>query len=213
MPRVAREATRGFANFAVAMSDRAIRATIFASSTPQTNPAFTKASAEFGDLLAKAGGVVVFGGGNAGCMGACYNAAIKAGGRVHGITHRMFCKPGGSSLSEENAADLESLEIVEGKDLTERKRRLLDAGDCLVTLPGGVGTFDELFMAIAERGVGCSDLPVLLLNTNGYYDGSIAQMVQAQKDGMLRKPWEAYVDVVTTPAEAVAWYDMKRSNP
>ena len=116
-------------------------------------------------------------------------------------------------MSEENAADLESLEIVEGKDLTERKRRLLDAGDCLVTLPGGVGTFDELFMAIAERGVGCSDLPVLLLNTNGYYDGSIAQMVQAQKDGMLRKPWEAYVDVVTTPAEAVAWYDMKRSNP
>ena len=42
------------------------------------------------------------------------------------------------------AAELESLEIVEGKDLTLRKRRLLDAGDCLVTLPGGVGTFDEV---------------------------------------------------------------------
>ena len=42
------------------------------------------------------------------------------------------------------AADLESLEIIEGKDLTVRKRRLLDAGDCLVTLPGGVGTFDEV---------------------------------------------------------------------
>lgn len=189
------------------MSDQEppVRVTVFASSTPQTSPAFTAASAEFGKLLANAGGHIVFGGGNAGCMGAVFNAVLEAGGKVHGITHRMFCKPGGSSLTEENAADLESLEIVEGRDLTMRKRRLLDAGDCLVTLPGGVGTFDELFMAIAERGVGCSDLPVLILNTDGYYDGSIAQLTAALDGGMLRKHWTEYVDVVTTPEAAVAW--------
>ena len=184
---------------------RAIRVTVFASSTPQTAPAFTAASAEFGRLLAEAGGVAVFGGGNAGCMGAFFAASVKSGGRVHGITHRMFVKPGGSSLSEENAAELESLEIVEGSDLTMRKRRLLDAADCLVTLPGGVGTFDELFMAIAERATGCGKLPVLVLNTGGYYNGAIEQLKRADEEGMLRSRWQALLEVVDTPAEAVAW--------
>jgi uncharacterized protein (TIGR00730 family) len=115
-----------------------VRITVFASSTPQTAAAYQAASAKFGRLLAREGHVLVFGGGNAGCMGSVYEAAKAAGGRVHGITHRMFVKKGGSSLSEENAADLECLEIVEGSDLTMRKRRLLDAGDCLVALPGGV---------------------------------------------------------------------------
>ena len=126
-------------------ADSAICVTVFASSTPQTSPKFAAASEDFGRLLAQAGGVAIFGGGNAGCMGAFYDGARKAGGRVRGITHRMFVKPGGSSLSEENAVELESLEIIEGRDLTMRKRRLLDAADCLVALPGGVGTFDELY--------------------------------------------------------------------
>lgn len=81
-----------------------IRVTVFASSTPQTTAAFTAASAEFGQLLAQQGGQLVFGGGNAGCMGAVFQGALKAGGKVHGITHRMFCKPGGSSLTEENVS-------------------------------------------------------------------------------------------------------------
>ena len=187
---------------------RAVRVTIFGSSTPQTLPVYTAAAEAFGRGLARAGGHGVFGGGNAGCMGAFYDGMIAERGCVHGITHRMFIKPGGSSLSEENAGNLESLEIVEGIDLTVRKRRLLDAGDCLVSLPGGVGTFEELWMAITERALGCGGgggLPVLLLNTNGYYDGAIAQLDAAAKAGMLRLPLSAYMDVVTTPEDAVAW--------
>ena len=125
---------------------------------------------------------------------------------MHGITHRMFVKPGGSSLSEENAVELELLEIVEGHDLTMRKRRLLDAGDCLVALPGGIGTFDELFMAIAEMGMPTGgNLPVLALNTDGYYDGSMQQLQRAFDDGLLRQHWTKYVTFVNTPEEAIAW--------
>ena len=86
-----------------------------------------------------------------------------------------------------------------------RKRRLLDAADCLVALPGGTGTFDELWMAVGERGVGCGTLPVLILNSDGYYDGSIAQMKRAHADGLLRHPLSAYFEVVDTPQDAVAW--------
>lgn len=132
------------------MADSAIRVTVFASSTPQTAEVHTASSKEFGIQLANAGAIAVFGGGNAGCMGAFYEGMIAAGGRVRGITHRMFVKPGGSSLNEENAGNLESLEIVEGRDLTMRKRRLLDAGDCLVALPGGVGTLDERASPLAS---------------------------------------------------------------
>ena len=188
-----------------------VRVTIFASSTPWTAAAHSTASKEFGRLLAEAGCVAVFGGGNAGCMGAFYEGVRAAGGRVHGITHRMFVEPGGSgsSLTKEDAGELESLEIVEGKDLTMRKRRLLDAGDCLVALPGGVGTLDELFMAVTENGVAMFSkqplLPILLLNVDGYYDGVIEQMRRAKADGMLRHEVPFYFHVVSTPAEAVAW--------
>ena len=181
------------------------RVTVFASSTPNTSPNLISVSTEFGRLLAERGCVGVFGGGNAGCMGAFAEAMHSAGGRIHGITHRMFIKPGGSSFSEENASALQSLEIVEGRDLTMRKRRLLDACDCIVALPGGVGTFDELWMAIAELGVHCGDRPVCLLNVDGYYDGSIEQLKRADKDGLLRKPWSAYVKVVETAQAAVEW--------
>jgi predicted Rossmann-fold nucleotide-binding protein len=68
-------------------------------------------------------------------------------------------------------------------------------------------------MAIAERGVGCSELPVLLLNTDGYYDGSIRQLTRAYDDGMLRKHWTKYVDVVTTPKEAVEWCLKQKRRP
>ena len=191
--------------------DDAIRVTVFASSTPETAAVFVEAAAEFGRGAAQAGLVSVFGGGNAGCMGAFYKAVHATGGRLRGITHRMFVKPGGSSLSEENAAELESLEIVEGRDLTMRKRRLLDAGDCLVALPGGVGTFDELFMAIGERGLpNGGGLPVLVLNTNGYYDGALQQLQRAHKEGMLRKHWTDYAEVVTTPQAAVEWCSRQR---
>ena len=67
-------------------------------------------------------------------------------------------------------------------DLMMRKRRLLDAGDCLVVLPGGTGTFDELFMAIGERGSFGATLPVLLLNVDGYYDGYEALIKKANDD-------------------------------
>ena len=96
------------------MRDDAVRVTIFGSSTPQTKQVHKDAAHEFGQLLAKAGGVGVFGGGNAGCMGSFFDGVKSIGGRVQGITHRMFIQPGGSSLDKENAHELESLEIVEG---------------------------------------------------------------------------------------------------
>ena len=68
-------------------------------------------------------------------------------------------------------------------------------------------------MAITERGVGCGDLPVLIINTDGYYDGVITQLTRAWDEGMLRKHWTEYVEVVETPAAAVEWCLKQRRRP
>lgn len=68
-------------------------------------------------------------------------------------------------------------------------------------------------MAIAELGVGCSELPVLVLNVDGYYDGSIMQLKRAGDEGMLRQPWNAYIEIVDTPAAAVKWCMQQKTRP
>ena len=97
----------------------------------------------------------------------------------------------------------DELIITRGDDLSERKRLLFERGQCLISLPGGVGTIDELFDAIAGVHVGLSTLPICLVNTDGYYDGVIAQLERAQTDQLLRKPWRELLTVVDTPEEAL----------
>ena len=190
--------------------ENGLRVTVFASSC-EGPPGYMRLARELGEGLAKAGLVAVFGGGSLGCMGAMAGAAEEAGGWVHGITHRQFMG-GKGSFSEEACETLQRLDVVHGSDLNERKMRLFAAGHCLVCLPGGVGTFDELFVAVALLATGFrSALPICVINTpapdgsGGFYDGIIAQLARADADGLLRKPWRDYLSVVSSAEEAVAW--------
>ena len=182
----------------------AIRVTVFASAAGSTADAYMEAASDLGTRIARAGLITVFGGGNAGCMGALSDAVRAAGGKVHGISHVQFVGSSGIDLEEASGQGIR-LDIVKGDDLSERKKRLIDAGHCLVCLPGGVGTFDELFMAIALVAVKLRELPIVVVNTDGYYDGTIAQLERAERDGLLRRPAREYVTFVRTPAEAVEW--------
>ena len=125
-------------------------------------------------------------------MGALHRATKAAGGVVHCVIHETF-------VDEELALGADELIITRGDDLSERKRLLFERGQCLISLPGGVGTIDELFDAIAGVHVGLSTLPICLVNTDGYYDGVIAQLERAQTDQLLR-PAEL-LTVVDTPEE------------
>lgn len=184
--------------------NRAIRATVFASAAPSTAEAYTEAAHDLGTRLAKAGMICVFGGGNAGCMGALCDGSRAAGGAVHGITHEKFVGDSGFDM-EQAQADGISLDIIQGDDLSQRKQHLVAAGHCLICLPGGVGTLDELFMCLAMVATKFRDLPIVIVNVDGYYDGTIAQMERAERDGLLRQPSSQLMTVVNTPAEAVEW--------
>ncbi len=172
--------------------------TCFASASSKTPRAYVEAAAQLGECLSRAGLVCVNGGGATGCMGALNDAVKANNGRAHGVIHQQW-------IGEEEAHGLEKMTIVGGNDLQERKRLLLESGDCLIALPGGVGTLDELFEAVAGVAVRLSTLPIVLINTGGYYDGTILQLRRAEEEGLLRCPASQLLHVVKTPAEAVDW--------
>ena len=93
--------------------------------------------------------------------------------------------------------ELSELEIVDS--LTERKVRMGDLSDAFLSLPGGIGTMDELFEALSWAQLGLETKPNGLLNVNGYYDGLIAFLDRATADGFLKPKHHALLHVSTDP--------------
>lgn len=140
-----------------------MRICVYCASSASCNPAYHQAAERLGGLLAQAGCTVVYGGGGVGSMGALADGALAAGGEVIGIIPRFMTEV------EWQHPGLARLDVVE--DMRERKHRLLTGSDAVVALPGGCGTFEELFEAITLKRLGLYCQPIVLVNTLGFYDG------------------------------------------
>lgn len=143
-------------------SEDSRRVLVFCASSRSCDPAYHAAAAVLGRALALAGDTVVFGGGGVGSMGALANSALEAGGRVIGIQPRFMRE------LEWTHPGLSELVLVD--DMQERKREMLRVADAIVTLPGGSGTFEELFEAITSKRLGLYPKPIVILNQRGFYD-------------------------------------------
>jgi len=119
------------------------------------------AAAEVGRALAKRGIGVVYGGGRLGLMGAVADAALEAGGEVIGIIPEALV---GAEVAHKGCTELH---VVSG--MHERKARFTDLSDGFITIPGGVGTMDELWEAISWSQLGYHSKPVGVLNIAGFY--------------------------------------------
>lgn len=138
------------------------RVTVYAASSQALAPVYLDAAQRLGHTLGQAGFDVVFGGGGTGLMGATADGALAAGAAVHGIMPEFLL------AVEQGHPGLTSLEIVD--DMRTRKARLLEGSDAVIALPGGCGTFEELFEAMTLKRLGQFLGPIILVNTNGYYD-------------------------------------------
>ena len=148
---------------------------VYCGSKPGTNPLFTQAAIEVGQWIAARGGQLVYGGGSGGLMGVVADATLAAGGRVVGIIPK--------ALEEKEWAHHGCTELHIVDNMHERKRMMAERADAFVALPGGIGTFDELFEVWTWRQLGYHGKPIGLLNTAGYYDGLLAflrQTVESQ---------------------------------
>ena len=131
-----------------------------------------------GEGLALRGIGVVYGGGRLGLMGAVAKGALDAGGEVIGII------PEALASSEVANHDCTQLHTVSG--MHERKQRFTDLSDGFVTIPGGVGTMDELWEAISWAQLGYHDNPVGLLNAFGFFDHLLAFNRHMAEVGFIR---------------------------
>lgn len=142
--------------------DHIRRVTVYASSSNALADSYYDAAARLGTVLGAAGLEIVYGGGGVGLMRAMADNALAAGAHVHGVIPHFL------NTVEHGHKNLSRLEVVE--DMRERKHRMIAESHAVISLPGGSGTFEELFEVLTLKRLGLFLGPVVLVNTNAYFD-------------------------------------------
>jgi uncharacterized protein (TIGR00730 family) len=153
---------------------------VFAGSNAGTNPAYAETARGLGELLARRGITLVFGGGRVGLMGAASQGARTAGGKVIGVI------PSALQRKELAYDGVDLTELIVVRSMHERKARMAELSDGFVALPGGFGTFEEICEMITWAQLGIHRKPCGLIDVGGYFDGLLAQFDRAVADGLLR---------------------------
>ena len=138
------------------------RVTVYASSSNALPEVYYDAAAKLGAVLGRAGVGINYGGGGVGLMGVMADRAMAEGAAVRGVI------PGFLNTVEHGHQGLADLVVVD--DMRERKHRMLEEADAVVCLPGGSGTLEEVFEVLTLKRLGQFLGPIVLVNTNGYYD-------------------------------------------
>lgn len=151
---------------------------VYCGSSDGLDPGNVECARDFGRLLATEGIALVYGGGNVGLMGAVADGALRAGGEVHGVITEAL------RVKELAHLGLTSLIVVD--TMHERKAAMADRADAFVALPGGFGTFDELFEVITWTQLGIHEKPCGILNHNGFFDDLVTFLDKTTAAGFIR---------------------------
>jgi uncharacterized protein (TIGR00730 family) len=169
------------------------RVCVFCGSSHGVRPAYAEAALALGQALVTRGLGLVYGGGRVGLMGVVADAVLAAGGDVVGvIPHALMAR-------EIGHAGLTTMHVVDS--MHERKALMADAAGAFIALPGGVGTFEELFEAITWTQLGLHAKPCGLLNVDGFYDGLLRFLDHAWAEGFIKPETRAIVKASADPAE------------
>lgn len=154
------------------------RLCIYCGSSSGNRSAFREAAESVGKLCARRGIGIVYGGGSVGLMGIMAGAALAAGGEVIGVIPRKLV-----TLEKEHRGLTQLFEV---ETMHERKKLMMDHADGFLALPGGYGTLEELFEAVAWLQLGYHQKPVAVLNVAGYFDALITLMDSMEQSGLLK---------------------------
>jgi len=180
-----------------------MRITVFAGSSRRSAAPFTAVAASLGAEIARRGHELVYGGGRTGLMGALADAALAAGGRVHGVILRRFI--------EEDVHHL-GVEMFEVDDMRARKAGLDQRADAFIALPGGLGTLEELAEVLSFRKLALHHRPIVLLDAQGFWGPLLAWFERAVEAGFEKPAARDWWAVAPTPAEAVALCEALRGS-
>ncbi|SFM43920.1 TIGR00730 family Rossman fold protein [Variovorax sp. OV329] len=163
---------------------------VYCGSRPGARPEFAGAAQAVGQWIGRQGGQLVYGGGRTGLMGLVAEATREAGGRVVGVIPKAL-------VDKELANPLcDELHVVD--TMHERKALMAQRSDAFLALPGGIGTYEELFEIWTWRQLGYHDKPVGILNAAGYYDAMLEFLRHSVREAFMGD-WQ--MDLVRTGTE------------
>ena len=173
---------------------------VYCGSSNQVRQSHLDAARALGDLAARRGVDIVYGGGRVGLMGALAEGAQGAGGRVIGIIPQH--------LEDLEVGHRGSSEYLVVESMHARKQLMAECSDAFCALPGGLGTLDETFEIVTWRQLKLHDKPVILLNLEGFWDPLLRLVEHQTAEGYLRGSEglfhvvERVEDILTVAAEA-----------
>ncbi|MDO4568025.1 MAG: TIGR00730 family Rossman fold protein [Clostridia bacterium] len=168
---------------------------LFGASCNNIDSIYSETAFEMGALLAENGFGLVFGGGAVGLMGAAAQGAAAQDGEIYGIIPEKLNRPGISFDS--------CTKLIEVADMGERKQRMVEMSSGYVVVAGGIGTLDEFFEVLSLKQLGYIDDPIIIINTNGFYDNLLAHLHGCVKEGFTDRRYLKLFLVTDSATEAL----------
>jgi uncharacterized protein (TIGR00730 family) len=165
---------------------------VYCGSRPGADPRFAQVAGEVGRWIGTHGGQLVYGGGNNGLMGVVADAALRSGARVVGIIPH--------SMVEREWAKRDCTELHVVDNMHQRKSMMAERADAFLALPGGIGTFEELFEVWSWRMLNFHRKPVALLDQDGYYQGLLQFLRHGVRHGFMNDTQMDLLTVGSDPA-------------
>jgi uncharacterized protein (TIGR00730 family) len=169
---------------------------VFCGSASGNQPEIHAEVRKLGELMAAREVRLVFGGGNVGLMGLVADTVLANGGQATGVQPHFL------DIREVSHKGLTELILVE--TMHQRKQLMHDMADAIVALPGGYGTLDEVFEMLTWRQLELHEMPIAVLNVNGFYDHILAQLDHMVAVGFLHPENRNKLQVATTADEVIA---------
>ena len=172
-----------------------MRIAVFCSSSPSIDSKFIDLAFDLGEAIARSGAELVSGGGHISAMGAISRGARSVGGRTIGIIPQK--------LVDIEFADHDSDELIVVDSMRTRKAKIEDMSDAFITLPGGLGTLEELFEIWVGRYLKFHDKPVIILDPFGVYQPLHALVEHLENENFVKPGMRELLHWTTTVEEAV----------
>lgn len=168
---------------------------VYCASSTKIDKVYFDAAEELGRLLGEKKISLINGAGSLGLMRTVSDAALAAGGKVTGVIPKFMVEQGWQHDK--------LTELIEVESMHERKQMMANLSDAVIALPGGVGTLEELLEIITWKQLGLYLNPIVILNTNGYFDPLLGMLEKAIGENFMRRRHGGIWVVAHTPEEAI----------
>ncbi len=183
-------------NFKTAKDMRHMNITVYLGSSEGNSPVYREGIEALAKWIGESGHTLVYGGSENGLMGALSNTVLEAGGKVIGVEPQFFI-----DMGFENPA---ITELIVTKDMSDRKKKMIELGDAFIAFPGGTGTLEEISEVMSMSALELTDKPHVIYNLNGYYDHLKAFIAKMVDEGFMAEDKAARIKFADNLEQVIA---------